>query len=142
MNKEIVYDMTPYFSNYTDIMDGIVYDLASFADAMVAGEQLEEIEKMKELSRLPIFRGYIEKENGKQYVNSYFYNGRIYLEKELSFALKDRSVPIMIESVGKNGELEVSPFEMGIEELFYYKNGPDGMEFYFEPNDVEEEQER
>lgn len=141
MEKEIKYSTIPYFSDYTENMDGIVEDLISFADAWMFGPHDEEIEKMKEISTFPIYRGYIEVNNGKQYIDSFLYEGNVYSEDELCDLLKDKNIPFCIAKPSKMGEICESIFPMGVSELFYYKNGPEGMRDYFESNDIESDME-
>ena len=137
-----------YFANYTSIAEGIAEDLVEFANLEFVNEQEKEVEQLKEIMNLPIYRGYIKESDCDVYLDLYKYNGNIYTESQLSEKLNDRGV--VFDAI-ERAEIDVDddPFEydtklvrpsshketlridkqfrIGVSELFYYKDGPDGL---------------
>lgn len=156
--KSLKFDETRYFEDYVDKASEIAEDLANFAGGILYPASDDTIEKLKEIMELPIYRGYLEQDNGRLYVDAYQYKGGVYNEKELSEIVSKECGDIEFQIVftrvvetysdsyseqftGYEDEDSVEFFNLGIGDLFYYKYGPDGKGAeYFEPsNDCEVE---
>lgn len=151
------FDTEPYFSEYLVYGSELVEDFLVFAGIDVENIpfQPNEDEELKAIMRLPIYRGYLEAEEGKVYVDAYQYEGELYSKEELISKVKETHpdvvfcIETMVEVPGEREgyfqtedsyEIESGPFEVGIADLFYYKEGPDGkLSVYL---DSEEESER
>ena len=151
------FDTEPYFSEYLKYGEEMVEDFVKFSGINTANisHQPKEDEELKAIMRLPIYRGYLEAEEGKVYVDAYQYEGEICSKEELIPKIKETHpdvvfcIETMIEVPGEREgyfqtedsyEIESEPFEVGIADLFYYKEGPDGKwDVYL---DSEEEPER
>lgn len=149
--NDLKFDDYCYFEEYSKNADGIAEDLANFAGGQLYPTNEETLDKFKTLMKLPIYRGYIEKEKGKLYVDAYKYKDDIYDESTLTNIINNeygevefgiivsREVPIYNDPYTENivdstTEQDVEYFNLGISDLFYYKAGPDGKgNQYFEP---------
>lgn len=157
--KDLKFDNVKYFEDYLESADGIAEDLANFAGGMLYPIDEDSLNKFKGIMELPIYRGYVEEENGRHYVDAYKYKDSLYSEKELTDIINvdygdvefgiitSKEVPVYNDSytediIGYEMEQDVEPFSLGISDLFYYKAGPDGKGVdYFEPYDYEEDYE-
>lgn len=157
--KDLKFDNVKYFEDYENIASEIVEDLANFAGGQLYPTNEETLDKFKTLMKLPIYRGYIEKEKGKLYVDAYKYKEEIYDESTLTNIINNeygdvefgiivsREVPIYDgpypgSIVDSKSEQDVEYFNLEISDLFYYKEGPDGkgkeyFEIYEEDSDIE-----
>lgn len=156
IEENLKFSEDKYFEDYIPNIEGIAYDLADWSndnyrtennrkfpifEHLSINQYMAEAIEM-ELLTLPIYRGYVEIEDNKVYLDKYKYNDKIYTEKELCEALEDVNFHLdAMYLVGENSFTErqdystytvtepiydSETFVLDISGLFYYKNGPDG----------------
>jgi hypothetical protein len=139
-DEDLKFDKIRYFEDYANDVQAMIIDFVHFAGAELVSNDIDlevRTKKFQNLMNLPIYRGYLEEEYGKHYIDAYLYNGKIYNENDIINKIESEYEQVEFSIYTDS----IEGYKLGIADLFYYKAGPDekGKEYieYYE-NKLEE----